>query len=38
MLLAEAKTTLKLAFPIILGEVAQMMLGMIDTAMVVAGG
>ena len=36
MLAAEAKKTLKLAFPIILGEVAQMMLGIIDTAMVVA--
>lgn len=34
MLIAEAKKTLKLAFPIILGEVAQMMLGIIDTAMV----
>jgi MATE family multidrug resistance protein len=34
MLLNEAKRTLKLAFPIILGEVAQMMLGIIDTAMV----
>jgi MATE family, multidrug efflux pump len=34
MLLKEAKKTLKLAFPIILGEVAQMSLGIIDTAMV----
>lgn len=34
MLLFQAKKTLKLAFPIILGEVAQMMLGIIDTAMV----
>jgi len=34
MLLAESKRTLKLAFPIILGEVAQMILGIIDTAMV----
>ncbi|MDQ2719259.1 MAG: MATE family efflux transporter [Bacteroidota bacterium] len=34
MLLAQAKKTLKLAFPIILGEVAQMSLGIIDTAMV----
>jgi MATE family multidrug resistance protein len=34
MLLAQAKKTLNLAFPIILGEVAQMMLGIIDTAMV----
>ncbi len=34
MLLAEAKKTLNLAFPIILGEVAQMILGIIDTAMV----
>ena len=38
MLLPEAKKTLKLAFPIILGEVAQMMLGIIDTAMVGAVG
>lgn len=38
MLFAEAKKTLKLAFPIILGEVAQMMLGIIDTAMVGAVG
>lgn len=38
MLLAEAKRTLNLAFPIILGEVAQMMLGIIDTAMVGAVG
>ena len=38
MLLAEAKKTLNLAFPIILGEVAQMMLGIIDTAMVGAVG
>jgi MATE family multidrug resistance protein len=34
MLLAQAKKTLTLAFPIILGEVAQMTLGIIDTAMV----
>jgi MATE family multidrug resistance protein len=34
MLVYQAKKTLKLAFPIILGEVAQMMLGIIDTAMV----
>ena len=34
MLLAESKRTLKLAFPIILGEVAQMILGIVDTAMV----
>ena len=34
MLLAQAKKTLTLAFPIILGEVAQMSLGIIDTAMV----
>jgi len=34
MLLVQAKKTLKLAFPIILGEVAQMSLGIIDTAMV----
>lgn len=34
MLLAQAKKTWNLAFPIILGEVAQMMLGLIDTAMV----
>jgi MATE family multidrug resistance protein len=34
MLLVQAKKTLNLAFPIILGEVAQMMLGIIDTAMV----
>ncbi|MGN6196035.1 MAG: MATE family efflux transporter [Ginsengibacter sp.] len=38
MLITEAKRTLKLAFPIILGEVAQMMLGIIDTAMVGAVG
>lgn len=38
MLFAEAKKTLNLAFPIILGEVAQMMLGIIDTAMVGAVG
>ena len=38
MLLAQAKKTLNLAFPIILGEVAQMMLGIIDTAMVGAVG
>lgn len=38
MLLAESKRTLKLAFPIILGEVAQMFLGLIDTAMVGAVG
>jgi MATE family multidrug resistance protein len=38
MLLAEAKKTLKLAFPIILGEVAQMTLGIIDSAMVGAVG
>ncbi|HXR82980.1 MAG TPA: MATE family efflux transporter [Hanamia sp.] len=38
MLIDEAKRTLKLAFPIILGEVAQMMLGIIDTAMVGAVG
>ena len=30
----QAKRTLKLAGPIILGEVSQMMLGIIDTAMV----
>lgn len=34
MLIEQAKRTLHLAFPIILGEVAQMMLGLIDTAMV----
>jgi MATE family multidrug resistance protein len=34
MLLAQAKKTWTLAFPIILGEVAQMSLGIIDTAMV----
>lgn len=34
MLLEQAKKTLNLAFPVILGEVAQMMLGIIDTAMV----
>ncbi len=34
MLRIQAKKTLKLAFPIILGEVAQMSLGIIDTAMV----
>jgi len=34
MLLSQAQKTLKLAFPIILGEVAQMSLGIIDTAMV----
>lgn len=34
MLLAQAKRTLNLAFPIILGEVAQMSLGIIDSAMV----
>ncbi|MEO9210355.1 MAG: MATE family efflux transporter [Ginsengibacter sp.] len=34
MLLIEAKKTLNLAFPIILGEVAQMSLGIIDSAMV----
>lgn len=34
MLLTEAKKTLNLAFPIILGEVAQMSLGIIDSAMV----
>jgi len=34
MLLAESKKTLKLAFPIILGEIAQMILGILDTAMV----
>lgn len=34
MLFFEAKKTLKLAFPIIFGEVAQMLLGIIDTAMV----
>ena len=34
MLLQQAKKTLNLALPIILGEVAQMMLGIIDTAMV----
>jgi len=38
MLFGEAKRTLHLAFPIILGEVAQMMLGIIDTAMVGAVG
>jgi MATE family multidrug resistance protein len=34
MLARQANKTLKLAFPIILGEVSQMMLGIIDTAMV----
>jgi MATE family multidrug resistance protein len=34
MLIDQAKKTWKLAFPIILGEVAQMTLGIIDTAMV----
>lgn len=34
MLKIEARKTLKLAFPIILGELAQMALGIIDTAMV----
>lgn len=34
MLLDQSKKTLKLALPIILGEVAQMSLGIIDTAMV----
>src|SRR5665213_3409015 len=34
MLAIQANKTLKLAFPIILGEVSQMMLGIIDTAMV----
>ena len=34
MLIDQAKKTWQLAFPIILGEVAQMMLGIIDTAMV----
>lgn len=34
MLLKETQRTLKLALPIILGEVAQMALGIIDTAMV----
>lgn len=34
MLKLEARKTLKLAFPIILGELAQMALGVIDTAMV----
>lgn len=34
MLASQANKTLKLAFPIILGEVSQMMLGIIDTAMV----
>ena len=34
MLLPQAKNTLNLAFPIILGEIAQMSLGIIDTAMV----
>src|SRR5665213_2227118 len=34
MLATQANKTLKLAFPIILGEVSQMMLGIIDTAMV----
>lgn len=34
MLLYQAKKTLNLAFPIIFGEVAQMLLGIIDTAMV----
>lgn len=33
-MLEQAKKTLQLAFPVILGEVAQMMLGIIDTAMV----
>lgn len=34
LLAHQANRTLKLAFPIILGEVSQMMLGIIDTAMV----
>jgi MATE family multidrug resistance protein len=34
MLITQAKKTLTLAFPIILGEIAQMFLGIIDTAMV----
>lgn len=34
MLLPQAKKTLNLAFPIILGELAQMSLGILDTAMV----
>ena len=34
MLLPQAKKTLNLAFPIILGEIAQLSLGIIDTAMV----
>jgi MATE family multidrug resistance protein len=34
MLLPQARKTLNLAFPIILGEIAQMSLGIIDTAMV----
>jgi MATE family multidrug resistance protein len=34
MLIDQSKRTLKLAFPIILGELAQMSLGIIDTAMV----
>jgi len=34
MLATQANKTLRLAFPIILGEVSQMMLGIIDTAMV----
>lgn len=38
MLLPQAKNTLNLAFPIILGELAQMSLGIIDTAMVGAVG
>lgn len=33
-MLDQAKKTLQLAFPVILGEVSQMMLGIIDTAMV----
>lgn len=34
MLRSEANKTLKLAYPVILGELAQMVLGIIDTAMV----
>ena len=34
MLLPQARKTLNLAFPIIIGEMAQMSLGIIDTAMV----
>ncbi|HRP18424.1 MAG TPA: MATE family efflux transporter, partial [Ginsengibacter sp.] len=34
MLITQAKKTLNLAFPIIIGEVAQLSLGLIDSAMV----